>query len=120
MTVTEAPALTITFAGRGDAFGSGGRYQACIHLRSGGCDPVLLDCGATSLSALNVAAGADLLIAEAYYRDKKIPYHLSHADLVAHRDQLTARRIIVTHMSADMLQHQASFESAHDGLVLTL
>ena len=41
-----------TFAGSGDAFGSGGRYQACIHLRPEGGDPVLLDCGATSLSAL--------------------------------------------------------------------
>ena len=47
------PALTVTFAGSGDAFGSGGRYQACIHLRApDGSGPVLLDCGATSLSAL--------------------------------------------------------------------
>jgi len=45
--------VTITFAGSGDAFGSGGRYQACLHLRGpGGAAPVLLDCGATSLSAL--------------------------------------------------------------------
>jgi ribonuclease BN (tRNA processing enzyme) len=42
----------VTFAGSGDAFGSGGRYQACIHLRRAGHAPVLLDCGATSLSAL--------------------------------------------------------------------
>ena len=47
-----APALTVTFAGSGDAFGSGGRYQACIHLRPADGSPVLLDCGATSLSAL--------------------------------------------------------------------
>ena len=33
-------------------FGSGGRYQACIHLRPAGGSPVLLDCGTTSLSAL--------------------------------------------------------------------
>jgi len=46
-------AVTVTFASTGDAFGSGGRYQACIHL--GGpaeSAPVLLDCGATSLCAL--------------------------------------------------------------------
>ena len=49
------------------------------------------------------AADADLLIAEAYYRDKHIPYHLRLADLHAHLDQLTARRVILTHMSADML-----------------
>jgi ribonuclease BN (tRNA processing enzyme) len=67
-----------------------------------------------------VAAGADLLIAEAYYRDKRVPFHLSLADLAAHRAELTSRRIVLTHMSADMLgrQDQAGFEAAEDGLVL--
>ena len=252
MTAPGRPALTVTFAGSGDAFGSGGRYQACIHVRSPGYDPVLLDCGATSLSALkrlgldpgevaavfvshlhgdhfaglpflildgqfsrrtsplsvigppglarrltdameclfpgsstaarrfdveflelepgsarvvsgvtvrawagehpsgspalllrlalggqtiaytgdtawtsalaDVAADADLLIAEAYYRDKNVPHHLRLADLDAHRDQLTARRVIVTHMSADVLDHQhdVAFETAYDGLVVNL
>ncbi len=245
-----SPAVTVTFAGSGDAFGSGGRNQACIHLRPAEADPVLLDCGATSLSALkglgldpgevaavfvshlhgdhfgglpflildgqfsgrtrplavtgppgtaqrlddtmeclfpgssrvrrkfsvsvtelapgtartvgdfrvrawaadhpsgapplllrlegagrvigytgdtawtdaitSVAADADLLIAEAYYRDKDIPYHLRLADLKAHRDRLTARRVILTHLSADMLGHPAAFEVAHDGLVVSL
>ena len=70
----------------------------------------------------DAAADADLLIAEAYYRDKNIPYHLRLADLNAHLDQLTARRIILTHMSADMLDapHETSFEQAHDGLTITL
>jgi len=244
----------VTFAGSGDAFGSGGRFQACIHLRLAGppaAGDVLLDCGATSLPALRrcgldpgrigtvfvshlhgdhfgglpflildgqlagrvsplvvagpagtgqrlaeamecmfpgsarvrrrfavevielrpgdasavmagvraraypashpsgapalvlrltlggrviaytgdtawtpaiaeAAAGADLLIAEAYYWDKAVPHHLRHADLAAHRDELTARRTVLTHLSADMLGHleQARFETAHDGLVL--
>ncbi len=258
MTPVSSPdpaAVTVTFAGSGDAFGSGGRDQACIHLRGpGGAAPVLLDCGATSLSALrrsgldpgevaaifishlhgdhfggvpfmilngqfsgrveplpvigpagtgrrlaalmecmfpgsstvarrfrvpvtelepgdeataagvralafaadhpsgpdgpalalrlaiggkligytgdtawtgalaDVAAGADLLIAEAYYREKSIPYHLSHADLAARAGLLTSRRIVLTHMSADMLEHpgQARFETAADGLVLRI
>ena len=51
--VSSRGPVTVTFAGSGDAFGSGGRYQACIHLRGpGGAAPVLLDCGATSLPAL--------------------------------------------------------------------
>ena len=68
------------------------------------------------------AADADLLIAEAYYRDKHIPYHLRLADLHAHLDQMTARRVILTHMSADMLgaPPETSFEQAHDGLTITL
>ena len=49
----EKTAVTVTFVGCGDAFGSGGRFQACIHLRPAGPGaPVLLDCGATSLTAL--------------------------------------------------------------------
>jgi ribonuclease BN (tRNA processing enzyme) len=69
-----------------------------------------------------VAAGADLLIAEAYYRDKDIPYHLSHADLAGRAGQLASRRTVLTHMSADMLEHpeQARFETASDGLVLRI
>jgi len=53
MSASGGAGVTITFAGSGDAFGSGGRYQSCIHLSAGdGADPVLLDCGASSLSAL--------------------------------------------------------------------
>jgi ribonuclease BN (tRNA processing enzyme) len=86
------------------------------------------------------AAGADLLIAEAYYRDKPIPYHLRLADLVSHRDQLGCERIVLTHMSADVLDHLgpaaapdhlgtaaapdglslAGFQAAHDGMVIRL
>jgi ribonuclease BN (tRNA processing enzyme) len=250
MTAPAAPAVTVTFAGSGDAFGSGGRYQACIHLRAADRPPVLLDCGATSLSALKTlrldpaeistvfishlhgdhfgglpflildgqfagrvgpltvagppgtaarlhqamevmfpgsagvdrrfrvevveltpgepatvagvtvgswevahpsgapslalrlgiggvsiaytgdtawtdalteaAAGADLLIAEAYYFDKAVPHHLRHADLAEHRGELTSRRIVLTHLSADMLARQGDlgFEAAYDGLTI--
>jgi ribonuclease BN (tRNA processing enzyme) len=244
--------LTVTFAGCGDAFGSAGRFQACIHLRHRDLPaPVLLDCGATSLTALRqagldpaqigavlvshlhgdhfgglvflildaqfsgraeplavagppgtgqrlaeameclfpgstrvrrrfevvvtelapgeradiagigvqtaaarhpsgapalilrldvrgtvvaytgdtswtpaittAAAGADLLIAEAYYWDKPVPHHLRHADLSEHAAALGARRTVLTHMSAGMASRHAGMschESAHDGLVL--
>jgi ribonuclease BN (tRNA processing enzyme) len=239
-------------AGSGDAFGDGGRFQACIHLRPAGGPPVLLDCGATSLTALkasgldpgevsavfvshlhadhvgglpflildgqfsrrtqpltiagppglarrlpaalelafpgsaaverrfpvdvveltpgataevaglpvtalevdhpsgapplalrltvagrtiaytgdtawtpvltSVAAGADLLIAEAYSFSKPIRYHLSHHDLVTHRSSLTSRRIVLTHPGPDMLAHQAesAFDLARDGQMIHL
>lgn len=245
-------AVTVTFAGSGDAFGSGGRYQACIHVRPRGQAPFLVDCGSTSLTALKAAgldpgeigtvlvshlhgdhfgglpylvldgqfrgrtrpltvagppgtaarlrqamevlfpgsadvarrfrvevtelvpggrttvggigvasfevihpsgapplalrltvggqviaytgdtawtdalpaaaAGAGLLIAEAYYYDKVIPYHLSFADLSAHRDELACGRVVLTHMSADMLgrEDQPGFETAYDGCVIRL
>jgi ribonuclease BN (tRNA processing enzyme) len=50
-------AVRVTFLGSGDAFGSGGRLQACLHL-AGGDAPLLLDCGATTLIALK-RAGID-------------------------------------------------------------
>ncbi len=245
--------VTITFAGSGDAFGSGGRLQACMHIRPPRpAVPVLLDCGATSLTALKrcgldpgevgavflshlhgdhfgglpflildgqfshrtaplaiagppgtrsrlrtamecmfpgsstvrqrfpvqvielepgstgsvagvevtcwevahpsgapalalrlavhgkiiaytgdtawtaalteAAAGADLLIAEAYYRDKAVPYHLRLADIESHQPDLASRRIVLTHLSADMLAGPSpgTFECAADGLVLRL
>ena len=43
--------MRVHFAGSGDAFGSGGRWQTCIHL-SGEGQVLLVDCGATSLVAL--------------------------------------------------------------------
>ena len=65
------------------------------------------------------ADGADLLIAEAYSYDKAIPYHLRYVDLLTHRADLTSRRIVLTHMSADMLARaDLIFETAHDGLLV--
>ena len=46
--------VRVTFLGSGDAFAGGGRFQACLHL-AGGADPLLLDCGATTLVALKRA-----------------------------------------------------------------
>ena len=43
--------LTVQFLGSGDAFGSGGRFQACVHLRTASAG-VLVDCGASSLIAM--------------------------------------------------------------------
>ena len=55
--VREDAVMRVRFAGSGDAFGSGGRWQTCIHL-SGEGQVLLVDCGATSLVALK-AQGLD-------------------------------------------------------------
>src|SRR5919106_1269870 len=39
------------FVGSGDAFGSGGRLQTCMYL-DGDEEPILIDCGATTLVGL--------------------------------------------------------------------
>ena len=49
--------MRVRFVGSGDAFGSGGRWQTCIHLTAEG-QVLLVDCGATSLVALK-AQGLD-------------------------------------------------------------
>src|SRR5690348_3663996 len=53
----EDDAMKVRFAGSGDAFGSGGRWQTCIHV-SGEGQTALVDCGSTSLVALK-AQGLD-------------------------------------------------------------
>jgi ribonuclease BN (tRNA processing enzyme) len=47
--------MRLTIVGSGDAFGSGGRFNTCFLLETGG-GRVLVDCGASSLVALRVRA----------------------------------------------------------------
>ncbi len=49
------------------------------------------------------ARGADLFVAEAYFHDKRMKYHLDWATLAAHLPEIAARRVVLTHLSADML-----------------
>ncbi|MEW9550483.1 MBL fold metallo-hydrolase [Nonomuraea sp. NPDC050783] len=49
--------MRVRFIGSGDAFGSGGRWQTCISVTAGDLR-VLVDCGATSLTAMK-AQGVD-------------------------------------------------------------
>jgi ribonuclease BN (tRNA processing enzyme) len=45
--------VRVTVAGSGDAFGSGGRLQTCVHVQPMGQEEaVLLDCGASALTSL--------------------------------------------------------------------
>jgi ribonuclease BN (tRNA processing enzyme) len=68
------------------------------------------------------AGGADLFAAEAYTFDRPVRYHLDYQTLRAHLGELGARRIVLTHMSADMLARQADAEipAAYDGMTLEL
>lgn len=69
-----------------------------------------------------VARGADLLIAECYYYEKPIKWHLNYPAIVEHRKDFGARRVILTHMSREMLAHAAEVpeECARDGMVVAL
>ena len=71
---------------------------------------------------IQAAAGADLLIVEASTYDKKTKLHMDYQTLVSHLPELAAKRIVLTHMSADMLTRASSlpYEPAEDGKTLQL
>jgi ribonuclease BN (tRNA processing enzyme) len=64
-----------------------------------------------------VAQDADLFIAEAYFHDRKIRFHLDLETVLAHMHVLRPRRMVLTHMSPDMLGRDLAdrFEVAEDG-----
>jgi ribonuclease BN (tRNA processing enzyme) len=68
------------------------------------------------------ACGADLFIAEAYYYDKIVKNHLSLKTLEAHLPEINAKRLVLTHMSEDMLGRlgELPYTTAHDGMTVEL
>ena len=71
---------------------------------------------------IRAAQGADLLIAEAYTFDKKVKFHMDLQTLLARREALGAKRLIVTHMGQDVLARLDTLpcEYAEDGKIITL
>lgn len=71
---------------------------------------------------ISVARDADLFICEAYRFDKAIKNHLDYMTLRKHRAEISCRRLIVTHMSQDMLDRRADVveECAEDGMQVAI
>ena len=65
---------------------------------------------------------ADLFIAEAYTYDKVVKNHLSLKTLEAHLPEINPKRLILTHMSDDMLGRLETLDytAASDGMVVEL
>lgn len=87
-------------------------------------DKVLVYTGDTQWTDRLIAAGrnADLLIAEALFFEKQVKYHLDYKTLKEKAPIIGAKRVILTHFGPDMLARlaEAEFETAHDGLVVTV
>ncbi|MBI2206990.1 MAG: MBL fold metallo-hydrolase [Candidatus Rokubacteria bacterium] len=71
---------------------------------------------------VEAADGADVLVCEAYFFDKAMKFHLDYARLMRERHRLTCRRLVLAHMSRDMLDRRAEVqaETADDMQVLDL
>lgn len=73
-------------------------------------------------SIVDAAKHADLFVAEAYFRDKQVSLHLDLATLEQHLPNIAAKRLVLTHMSDDMLRQLGDLphETAEDGLILQI
>jgi len=109
-----------------------GAYQALHGPADGPCLAVRIEAEGRAVAytgdtewtsaLLPAARDADLFIAEAYFRDKTIATHLSLKAIEENLAELRPRRLILTHMSEDMLAHAdaAAFETAEDGKVVVI
>ncbi len=65
---------------------------------------------------------ADIFVAEAYYFDRKVKFHLDLDSLSAHLEDIDPKKLVLTHMSAEMLgrldNELKGFHCAHDGLAI--
>lgn len=69
-----------------------------------------------------LARDADLFIAEAYTYDRAVKNHLSLAALEARLPEIRPKRLVLTHMSDDMLSRLGTLNhsTAEDGMVVEL
>ena len=71
---------------------------------------------------IDIGQRADLFVCEAYTRDEPIATHMALSLLERHLAQIQPKRLVLTHMSNDMLARRAelSFETAEDGMIVEL
>ena len=67
---------------------------------------------------IGLVEGVDLLIAESYFYNKPVKWHLNYPDI----GQLDAKRIVLTHMHSSMLEQVDNVpeECAYDGYTITI
>lgn len=96
----------------------------CYGYRITGGGKVLAYTGDTEWtdSLIELGRDADLLVSEAYVYDKPVPMHLAYRQLVAQLPAIRPNRLIITHMSEDMLGRgsEIAHERAADGMVVEI
>jgi len=73
-------------------------------------------------SLVELADGADLFICECYAYEPGVSNHMNYRALLEKRSRLRAKRIVLTHLSSDMLARRESLEIEvlDDGMVINL
>ena len=73
-------------------------------------------------TVIDIGYEAGLFICEAFTRDKPVPTHMTLSSLERHLGQIRPKRLILTHMSDDMLARRAEvpFETAEDGMIVEI
>ena len=62
--------------------------------------------------------GVDLFLCECCTMEPIVPMHTSYAELLAHRDRLGCKRLLLTHLGADVRNaRDFRFERVEDGMV---
>ena len=76
----------------------------------------------SALFLVSAARAADLFIAEAYTYEKVVKNHLSLATLEAHLSEIEPKRLVLTHMSDDMLGRldTLAYTAASDGMAIEI
>ena len=90
------------------------------------CDDKVLafsgDTGWTDV-LFDVAEGSDLFVCECYFHARnENRFHISLADVMDNRGRLDTKRLVLTHMGEEMLDHVGDFdvETAEDGKSIVL
>jgi ribonuclease BN (tRNA processing enzyme) len=100
------------------------RAGPCLGFRFELEDKVIAFSGDTEWTdtLIEIGRDADLFICEAYTRDKPIQTHMALSALEEHLDQIRPKRLVLTHMSNDMLSRAAEvpYETAADGKIVKL
>jgi ribonuclease BN (tRNA processing enzyme) len=73
-------------------------------------------------AVIDIGRRADLFICEAYTRDKPVATHMALSALEKHLGDIRPKRLILTHMSNDMLARRAElpFDTAEDGMMVEI
>ena len=73
-------------------------------------------------SLIDAARDTDLFVCEAYFYDKPVRLHLDLKTLERHLPEINTRRLILTHMSDDMLGRldRVEHETASDGMLVDI